>query len=105
MKTASQTNQDQMILSPIPLSAFESLIFDIVAKALENHAGPDQSSIEVNENLTIKEAAEYLGVTKVTIHRYKNDNVFPYYQTGRTVYFKKAEIDSALSNKKKGASK
>jgi excisionase family DNA binding protein len=50
-------------------------------------------------------AAEYLGVTKQTISVYKRNGVFPYHQTGRTVYFFKSEIDAALVSKKKGVSK
>lgn len=54
----------------------------------------------------ISELADYLKVSKPTIHAYKNRNIFPFYQTGRTVYFKKSEVDKALSSsKKKGAFK
>ena len=51
-----------------------------------------------NVRLTIEELAAYLGVTKATIHNYKRNYIFPYYQTGRTVYFKKHEVDAALSS-------
>lgn len=60
---------------------------------------------EAPERFKIQELADYLQVTKATIHAYKNRGVFPFYQTGRTVYFKKSEVDAALSNKKKSTSK
>ena len=58
-----------------------------------------QPTENVNDNLTISEAASYLKVSKVTIHKYKNNALFPFYQGGGTVYFKKSEIDEALSSK------
>lgn len=51
--------------------------------------------------LSIDDLAAYLGVTKATIHNYKKNYIFPYYQTGRTVYFKKDEVDAALSSRKR----
>jgi excisionase family DNA binding protein len=57
------------------------------------------------QEFSILGLAHYLNCTKATIHAYKRRGVFPYYQTGRTVYFKKSEVDKALEvgNKKKGA--
>lgn len=63
-----------------------------------------QTSEDVN--MTMDEAAKYLNKAKTTIQRYKNNGVFPYYQAGRTVFFKKSEVDAAMSStlqKKKGA--
>jgi excisionase family DNA binding protein len=55
------------------------------------------------QEFSISELANYLKVTKATIHTYKKRKVFPFYQTGRTVYFKKSEVDKALqADKKKG---
>lgn len=59
--------------------------------------------LEPDEKFTISELAIYLGCTKATIHNYKNRGVFPYFQTGRTVFFKKVDVDKALaSNRKRG---
>lgn len=63
-------------------------------KTLLSHPEP---TIEVNERFTIGELADYLKCTKATIHAYKKRGVFPYYQTGRTVYFIKSEIDESLA--------
>ncbi|RZJ77715.1 MAG: DNA-binding protein [Flavobacterium sp.] len=58
---------------------------------------------EPEERLTRNQLANYLGVTLPTVDRYRSRSVFPYYQTGRTIYFKKSEVDNALSvGKKKG---
>jgi excisionase family DNA binding protein len=62
---------------------------------------------EAPENLGINDLAIYLGCTKATVHAYKRRGIFPYYQTGRTVFFKRSEVDSALAvgSNKKGATK
>jgi excisionase family DNA binding protein len=57
--------------------------------------------MEEETRLTIAELAEYLNKDKSTILRYKKNSVFPFYQAGRTVYFKKHEVDHALSFGKK----
>ncbi len=59
------------------------------------------------EEFTITELADYLKCTKATIHTYKKRGIFPYYQTGRTVFLKKTEVDKSQSvgnRNKKGAS-
>lgn len=91
--------------------AIEQLIFKSVKAALAIHGatGPGQfteSSLEKEATFTISELANYLKCTKATIHTYKKRGIFPYYQTGRTVFFKKSEVDKALAvgTKKKGAS-
>lgn len=74
---------------------------------IENHLQnllkekPSPSSIPVNkeesnQKFSISELASYLQVAKSTIHRYKNNRIFPFYQAGRTVFFKKHEVDSAM---------
>lgn len=45
---------------------------------------------------TQDELAKYLGVSRVTIYRYQKNNVFRSYKAGRTVFFKKHEVDSAM---------
>jgi excisionase family DNA binding protein len=59
---------------------------------------PQQVQSSVNDvKLSINELAIYLKKDKSTIHRYKRNGMFPCYQAGRTVYFKKTEVDKALS--------
>lgn len=58
---------------------------------------PKEQEAEKDQKLTRKEAAEYLNVTLPTLDRYRRENRLPSYQTGRTIYFKRNEIDNALS--------
>lgn len=55
-----------------------------------------------------EELAAYLGVSRTTVHRYQKNNLFRSYKAGRTVFFKKDEVDAAMCSeqpkKKKGGS-
>ncbi len=96
---------ENMILSPISLENFELLIKKSVIAALAL-TQPTAPPVETSQQFTITELADYLKCTKATVHAYKKRGIFKYYQTGRTVYFKKSEVDTALEVvKKKGASK
>jgi excisionase family DNA binding protein len=67
---------------------------------------PRQTIEDQPQKFSISELAEYLKCTKATIHTYKKRGIFKYYQTGRTIFFKKDEIDSALEvRNKKGVAK
>jgi excisionase family DNA binding protein len=58
--------------------------------------------------MSYENLAKYLDKNISTIHRYKNNGAIPYYKVGRTVFFKKSEVDAAMSSivfKKKGATK
>lgn len=81
------------------LSNIESLLLSIKHK----DADPLEQTLFPEQKFSIQELAAYLNCTKATIHAYKKRGIFPYYQTGRTVYFKKSEVDAALEvGKKKG---
>jgi len=97
---------ENVILSPISLASLEQLIQRTVSAAFAN-SQPTPAPVEKPQTFTISELADYLNCTKATIHAYKKRGVFPYYQTGRTVYFKKNEVDAALEvgKKKKGGTK
>jgi len=81
----------------VRLSTIESLLIGL------KHGLPTPPPIDDPQQFTITELAAYLKCTKQTVHAYKRKNIFPYYQTGRTIYFKRAEVDTALEvGKKKG---
>ncbi|RZJ54094.1 MAG: DNA-binding protein [Flavobacterium sp.] len=98
--------EKNIILSPI---CFRDLVAEIASEVTGRiYRDLNLSQIithnsEPEERLTRTQLADYLGVTLPTVDRYRNRSVFPYYQTGRTIYFKKSEVDNALSvGKKKG---
>jgi len=47
------------------------------------------------------EIAAHIGCTPSTVMRYCRNGVFNSYKAGRSIYFKKSEVDAALSTLKK----
>ena len=81
------------------LANIEKCLAKIMSVISENPQ-PVLASID-DVKLSIDELATYLNKDKSTIHRYKKNGMFPCYQAGRTVFFKKDEVDAALSSGKK----
>ncbi|TYB74257.1 helix-turn-helix domain-containing protein [Bizionia myxarmorum] len=57
-------------------------------------------STKENTKLSIKEAAEELGVAKLTIHNYIKKGILPAFKIGRRVFIKRQDFDVALSEVK-----
>lgn len=83
------------------------LVQSVIASTIQSFKSeftlvPEKQATNTDQNFSISELAAYLKCSKVTIHAYKNRRVFNYYQTGKTVYFKKSEVDAALASNRKG---
>ncbi len=86
------------------LANIEKCLAQLMSVILDKPQQELVDRMEEEARLTITELAEYLNKDKSTILRYKKNSVFPFYQAGRTVYFKKNEVDQALSSGKKKVS-
>lgn len=75
----------------------KQLITDAVTEAVSKITSSPPPTPEPEQRLTRKQAAEYLNCTLPTIDRYREQGRIPFYQTGRTIYFKRSEIDKALA--------
>lgn len=73
------------------LDAIEKLIEKVLLRL--DQEKPQQ---DADQNFTIDELAKYLKCSKVTIHRYKKDGMFPFYKAGRKIYFRRSEVDRAM---------
>lgn len=69
---------------------------NLLLSTAKNSSEVQHESLDERKKLSISDLSIYLNVSKSTIHRYKNNRVFPYYQAGRTVFFKKNEVDKAM---------
>lgn len=67
-------------------------------KPLVNKAKPVSAPEQDEKFLTQKETARFLRVSLPTLIRMKKDGKIPFYQSRRTVLFKKSEILEALRN-------
>ena len=97
---------ENVFLTSLTTPEVKQMFRDELVKFFANYQQPSPTLKEDNQTFSIAELACYLKVTKATIHTYKKRGIFKVYQTGRTVYFKKSEVDAALEvGKKKGANK
>lgn len=91
-------------LYSLNVGEFELLMAELMQTNNINVIDRPQLTEPLKENYSIAELAKKLRVSEGTIHRYKNNQVIPFYKAGRTVYFKITEVEQALSStqKKKG---
>lgn len=85
----------EQALFSIPLDQLEPLIKGWVKEVI-NESKEVNIIVEPEERMSREELAKYLNASVPTIDRYKANGIFPYYQTGRKIYFKKSEVDEAL---------
>ena len=87
-----------ILLSSIPLKDFETLIRECVKSELQNHIPtPPQDE----EFITSTETAKILGVSKVTLHHWRKEELIKFYRIGTRIRFKKSEVLEALQTTKK----
>lgn len=48
--------------------------------------------------LTAEEAADYLGIAKITLYTYTSKRVIPYYKSRRKIYIKLVDLDEFILN-------
>lgn len=48
--------------------------------------------------LTAEEAADYLGIAKITLYTYTSKRVIPYYKNRRKIYIKLTDLDDFVLN-------
>jgi predicted DNA-binding transcriptional regulator AlpA len=75
----------------------------LIQKAVENglvKVGEQKSSIEEQEEtlLNINEVATLFGRTVATIHTYKRRGLIPYKKLGRSLFFSKENVLSAMKD-------
>lgn len=57
-----------------------------------------ESKTDPEVRFTITELAQYLNKDRSTILRYKKNGMFKYFQAGKTVFFKRKDVDAAMSS-------
>jgi excisionase family DNA binding protein len=68
-------------------------------------ASKSEASINADSILTVEEAAKYLQIPKGTIYQLTHRREIPFNKVGRSLRFRKGDLDSWLiSNKKKSRS-
>jgi excisionase family DNA binding protein len=88
---------EALSLFPYDESALKTLIYDVVRIALSNHEANNKT--QEPEYLTINELREYLPQkpAKQTIYQWVHFKQVPYHKRGKSVLFKRSEIDTWIS--------
>jgi len=81
---------EEIIMIKMSYQQLKDLIRSCIQEYLQEHL--KQAPPEDNTLLKIDAIADYLGVSKVTIHSWKKQGKIPFHRMGRRVYFKKSEI-------------
>jgi len=78
------------------------LIKDSIFEALEKQPTSSQpQQPEPEELLRVNQLAEFLHVSKVTIHNWKRKGLIPFHRLSNKVFFKKSEVISSLKKSRK----
>lgn len=79
-------------LYSLTIGEFVSLAKETFLSVLKEQQEQEQKvQPEQEQHFTIRECAEFLHCSVVSIHHYKKQGM-PYYRTGRKVLFKKSEV-------------
>ena len=79
----------------MPLTELLDLIEERIFKGFEKY-NKKPAPIQTDELLNVEEACKLLGVSKVTIHKWKKKKLIVSYRIGRRIYFKKHELVKSL---------
>lgn len=85
---------EQKPLFTLSIGEFMGIIKKMVDEAFmeREQKGKQQSEQkEKEEHFSIKQLAEFLGCSKVSIHKYKKKGL-PFYRIGRKILFRKQEV-------------
>lgn len=92
--------QEQIFYNLQP-EELRTLIKSAVIEALEGQQSSQPQQSEPEELLRVNQLAEFLHVSKVTIHNWKREGIIPFYRISNKIYFKKSEVISSLKISRK----
>lgn len=87
---------ENLILSSISLPELKEMIREVLSTELKNTANSKPEINEKDELLTSSETAKLLGVSKVTLHKWKLAGKIKYYRIGSRIRFRQLEVMAAL---------
>lgn len=92
-------NQNQVLLSSIPLEELKELFRDCIKSELASTLKREPQ--ETDEFITENEARTFLQVSKVSLKKWRDEGTIPFYRFGSRIRYKRAElINSATVSKK-----
>lgn len=85
---------EKLILSTIDINELKEEILKGVSQLLEHGR---TKSINEKTNWTAQETADYLRVSKVTVHNKTKEGVLKKYKIGNRIFYKKSEVLKAIN--------
>ena len=82
---------ENFILSPISLDELEQRLFSRLKTELHSTTPPKEKESE-DDFLTAKEVSKLIGVSLVTLHKWKKDGKLKFHRFGSRIRFRKSEI-------------
>lgn len=89
---------NDIILSPIPLTEFKEQFRELIREEFQLSHKSQTEKPEPEELLNSSQTAKLLGVSKVTLHKWKLEGKVESYRIGTRIRFKKAEVLQALQS-------
>lgn len=86
---------NNIILSQIPLEKLREIVRDCVTEAISKSHPTSTSSDD--ELIKVYEAIKLLGISKVTLHKWRKAGIIPFYRISSRIYFKKSELIETLN--------
>ena len=86
---------DQFILTPVPIEDLQRIVAEAVQRELSVAFKADPAP-DVDELLSRKEAARYLGLSLPTLHDYTQRGIVTAYRLGSRVRYRRGDLSNAL---------
>lgn len=87
----------EQIIYTIPIDEFT----DIIKKCIREEMSTSQPLKKEDELIKIADAVKLLGVSKVTIYKWREKGILPYHRISSRIYFKRHELIEALKSSSK----
>lgn len=92
---------EQIFLTSITLEELLDKITERINIVLAIKTSERKETPTPEDLLTIEDLERLFKVSKVTIHKWKKRGLIPFYNMNRKVYFKRSEVISSMSHKKR----
>ena len=89
------------IFTSLNIKELEELIKKCISEVISLNGKEQTNVIPIDDLLNIEDIQKIFNVSKVTVHKWKKKGLIPFYKMNRKVYFKKSEVISSMSHKKR----
>jgi hypothetical protein len=92
---------EQTIFTSLKVDDLIDLIKKCISDAISLKPKGGSNETPSDDLLNIEDIQKIFNVSKVTVHKWKKKGLIPFYKMNRKVYFKKSEVISSMSHKKR----